>query len=181
MYSHAVIIGGTGMLRAASIQLAGQSRQLTSVAHTRQSLNALDGALPEGHGAHHRLTLDWSEPEAFIKAITQHLESTEQPDLVVAWVHNTQLGVRLAASLGKRNVQFFHVIGSAAANPAKVAAQARGCAQLPRTVAYHQVILGAVRQGAGMRWLTNSEISGGVLAAIHAQQARFVVGTLDHT
>jgi hypothetical protein len=45
---HTLVIGGTGMLRQASIQLAGRSQRLTSVARTRRSLAALDAALPAG-------------------------------------------------------------------------------------------------------------------------------------
>ena len=180
MYAHTVIIGGTGMLFAASVQLAVQSRRFTSVARTRASLARLDAVLSKGHGPHHMLSLDWSEPEAFVAGIANHIEATEEPDLVVAWVHNEQLGIRVASVLGNGNVQFFHVIGSAAASPGRIAAEVRAEANLPSNVAYHQVILGAASQRSHARWLTNAEISSGVLKAIQAQQAQFVVGTLKH-
>ena len=177
MYTHTVIIGGTGMLSAASVQLSGQSRRLTSVARTRESLARLDAALPKGHGVHHMLSLDWSVSEAFLQGIAKHIEATEPPDLVVAWVHNEQLGIRIASAL-RSNVQFFHVIGSATASPGNLAARVQREANVPSNVAYHQVVLGSVLQGGHARWLTNEEISNGVLAAIHERQARFVVGKL---
>lgn len=164
------------MLRAASVQLSLQSRRLTSVARTRASLAKLDGSLPNGHGLHHVLSLDWSDPAAFLAGVAEHIEATEQPDLVLAWVHDERLGIRLASRLRGRGVHFFHVIGSASSDPAHVAALAQREANLPSNVAYHQVILGAVSHSGHTRWLTNQEISSGALAAIHAAQARFVVG-----
>ena len=180
MYAHTVIIGGTGMLFAASVQLAAQSHRFTSAARTHASLARLDVLLPKGCGPHHMLPLDWSEPEAFVAGIPNHIEATEEPDLVVAWVHDEQLGIRVGSVLGRGNVQFFHVIGSAAANPGQIAAHVQAEANLPSNVAYHQVILGAAAQGNHARWLTNAEIASGVLKAVQAQQLRFVVGTLKY-
>lgn len=180
MYAHTVIIGGTGMLFAASVELAAQSHRFTSVARTRASLARLDAALPKGRGPHHMLALDWSEPEAFIAGIANHIEETEEPELVVAWVHNEQLGIRVASVLGRGNVQFFHVLGSVTANPGKIAEQVQAGVNLPPNVAYHQVILGAASQGSHLRWLTNAEISSGVLKAVQAQQMQFVVGTVKY-
>jgi len=174
------MIGGTGMLLAASVQLAAQSRRFTSVARTSASLARLDAALPKGHALYHMLSLDWSEPEAFVAGIASHIKATEEPDLVVAWVHNERLGIRIASVLGMGNVQFFHIIGSAAANSGHIAAQVQGGANLPSNVAYRQVILGAASQGRHARWLTNAEISSGVFKAVQAQQAQFVVGTLKY-
>ena len=180
MYAHTVMIGGTGMLFAASVQLASQSHRFTSVARTGASLARLDAALSKSHGPHHMLSLDWSEPEAFVTGIVNHIEATEEPDLVVAWIHNERLGIRVASVLGNGNVQFFHIIGSAAASPRHIAAQVQAEANLPSNVAYHQVILGAAAQGNHARWLTNAEIASGVLKAVQAQQLRFVVGTLKY-
>lgn len=168
------------MLFTASVQLAAQSRRFTSIARTPASLARLAGALPNGHGSHHVLSLDWSEPEAFLAGIANHIETTEEPDLVVAWVHDERLGLRVASVLGNGNVHFFHVIGSAAASPGHVAAKMRAEVKLPSNVAYHQVILGVASQVSHARWLTNAEISSGVLTAIQAQQAQFVVGTLKY-
>lgn len=180
MYSHILIIGGTGMLREASTELASQTQCLTSVAHTRESLAALDSTILKRSGKHHMLALDWSEPDAFIGAIMRHIASTEQPDFVLAWTHNAGLAIRLASMLVTRPVQFFHVVGSAATNPARVAAQTSGTLQPSAGVDYHQIILGKKGQGNASRWLTDKEISSGVLEAIREKRGRFVVGTLEN-
>jgi hypothetical protein len=181
MHTHTLVIGGTGMLRQASIELATQSKRLTSVAHTQRSLSALDAALPTGSGQHEMLSLDWSAPDHFIAEIERHLAQTGPPDLVVAWIHQDHLALRLAARLGQSGhpLRFFHVIGSSGPNPSQMAqALLKDFEQAPH-LHYHQVILGAVKTNWGTRWLTNQEISAGVLEAITVQTPQFVVGTLD--
>ncbi|WP_197256392.1 hypothetical protein [Paenibacillus dendritiformis] len=42
---------------------------------------------------------------------------------------------------------------------------------------YHQVQLGFVLERSGTRWLTRSEIAGGVIEAIMRNQAVYTVGT----
>ena len=49
-------------------------------------------------------------------------------------------------------------------------------APVPEGVEYAQVLLGAVREESGSRWLTDEEISTGVLAAVDAGEAVAVVG-----
>ncbi len=180
MYQHTLIIGGTGMLRAASVELAARSRMMTSVARTGRSLGALNSSLPASSGTHHVLALDWNEPDEFLHAVQAHLARTELPDLVVAWIHDDELAIRLAASLAESEPRchFFHVVGSAAADPSRIAASLSG--RVPSSnVVYHQVILGYVHANEGTRWLTNEEISAGVLDAIARVKPEHIVGTIQ--
>jgi hypothetical protein len=178
---HTLIIGGTGMLRQASIHLASRSQRLTSVARTRRSLAALDAALPAGSGRHDMLALDWSAPDNFLDEIERHLTQTGPPDLVLAWIHQDHLALRLADRLSQSGhpLRFYHVIGSSGPNPSEIAHGLLARIEQAPHLYYHQVILGAVKTGWGTRWLTNEEISAGVLAAIETEQTQFVVGTLD--
>lgn len=176
---HALVVGGTGMLRAASIAIANRSYEITSVARTRRSLSALDSAIPP-ETTHHALSLDWSDPEAFLRAIEHHLSDTAPPDLVVAWVHDDELTLRLAPLVGSdRPRRFFHVIGSGGKDPSIVARSLREEFEAPPNVSYHQVILGFERSSGRSRWLTNDEISAGVLEAIERERTQFVVGTVE--
>jgi NAD(P)-dependent dehydrogenase (short-subunit alcohol dehydrogenase family) len=178
---HTLIIGGTGMLRQASIALAARSQRLTSVARTQRSLAALDAVVPAGSGQHDMLPLDWSAPDNFLDEIERHLAQTGPPDLVLAWIHQDYLALRLASRLSQNGhpLRFYHVIGSSGPDPSEIAqALLARIEEIPH-LHYHQVILGAVKTNWGTRWLTNQEISAGVLEAIEKQQSQFVVGTLD--
>jgi hypothetical protein len=178
---HTLIIGGTGMLRQASIALAARSQRLTSVARTQRSLAALDAVLPAGSGQHDVLPLDWSAPDNFLDEIERHLAQTGPPDLVLAWIHQDHLALRLADRLSRSGhpLHFYHVIGSSGPDPSQIAQALLARIEEIHHLHYHQVILGAVKTNWGTRWLTNQEISAGVLEAIEQQQPQFVVGTLD--
>lgn len=168
------------MLRAASVELAARSRVITSVARTKRSLEALHSMLPASSGTHHMLALDWNKPGEFLQAVQAHLARTELPDLVVAWMHDDELAIRLAASLAESESRchFFHVVGSAAADPSRIAASLSGRVP-PSNIVYHRVILGFVHADQGTRWLTNEEISAGLLGALAHAEAEHIVGTVQ--
>ncbi len=179
MYRHTLVIGGTGMLRAASVELASRSRTMTSVARTERSLAAVNALLSASSALHHMLALDWSKPEEFLHSLRQHLVRTERPDLVVAWIHDDELAIRVAGLVATQAAcRFFHVVGSAGSDPSLIAANLRQRLP-PSTATYHQVILGHVRANGGTRWLTNEEISAGVLSAIARAEPEYIVGTIQ--
>lgn len=180
-YQHTLCIGGTGMLQAASIQLAAKTGQLTSVARTRASLNRLDEALDKSFVVHHQLQLDWSRPTEFLNELENHATRTQPPDLVAAWIHGSELPLNFALRLAELDqpFRFFHIIGSASENPLRIAERIMDEFDPPRLIDYCQVILGAKRSGGKTRWLTDQEISNGVLEAIDQGNKRFIVGTLE--
>lgn len=181
-FVHTLVVGGTGMLRAASVVLATRSKRLTSVARTQRSLSSLNAELAGTDCIHHMLALDWNAPDHFLAQIQRHVEATEPPELVVAWIHDDHLALRLAVSLAGMGhfLQFFHVIGSAGTNPKHIADALLQGLGLHPNLRYHQVVLGAHRSGGQMRWLTHQEISAGVLQAIEAGQAQWIVGELEN-
>ena len=167
------------MLRRASLELASRSVALTSVARTTRSLAAVDKLLSASGATHYMLALDWTQPGEFLRLIHQHLSQTRKPDLVVAWLHDEELAIRFAVDLDASEplCRFFHVVGSATADPYLLAAKSRD--RLSRSkVAYHQVILGYVAEGGTARWLTNDEISAGAIDAIARSEPEHVVGTV---
>lgn len=169
------------MLVGASIALAARSETMTSVARTRRSLSALDAEMADTVRVHQLLALDWHAPERFVRAIERHVAATKPPDLVVAWIHEDGLAIRLAEALAtpERPPTFVHVVGSASEDVRSDADVARAGLDAPETaLRYRQVVLGAHRTAGGMRWLTNDEISTGVLEAIEQGRDRFVVGVV---
>lgn len=179
MYSHVLTIGCTGMLREAAVALAGRCRVMTSVARTQASLRAIDAAIHGADCAHHTLSADWSHPEAFVDAVATHVREAGAPDLVLAWLHDDALGPQLAQALAPTDMAcaFFQVRGSAAADPSEDAGRLLASHNIPATVGYHQVILGFHLDEDGSRWLRDSEICTGVLAAIDHPQSVTIVGT----
>lgn len=200
-FAHVLAIGGTGMLRAAARDLAERADVLTSVARTRRSLDGLDRELSGAGCLHRMLALDWSEPDRFLSGIATGALGTASPtgplrsrpgaaaeswkgpapDLVVAWLHDDALGLRLGRLLATRGVsagaqcRFFQVLGSTTGDPAAAAAGIPAALSGHPALAVRQVVLGAHPDG---RWLTHAEICRGTLDAIRADRPRFRVGTV---
>lgn len=179
-YDHVLVIGGTGMLAAATRELAGRSDVLTTVARTPRSLRALADSVADTGCVLHEVALDWSDPEAFLSALVDHIERTGPPALVLAWLHRDNLGPEVAQRVAGSGsaCDFFQVRGSAAASPTAQPDELGSDPRIPKNVTYHQVILGFHLDGTGSRWLTHGEISRGVLEAITAAMPLTIIGTV---
>lgn len=178
MEQHTLIVGGTGMLKEASVALAMRSRLMTSVAHTAKSLQQLDHRLERGDASHYTLQLDWSHGN-FLDKLEAHCSVVGYPSLVVAWLHDDNLAPRIATRIGAgaETCRFFHVRSSAAADPTLGSERlAEAWGDVP--VQHYEIILGFQVTESSSRWLDNSEISSGVLAAIERGERKSAVGVV---
>lgn len=180
-HKHTLIIGGTGMLKHASIALASASQMLTSVARTLQSLQCLDAALGSSAGVHHMLKLDWSEPEVFLSSLSSHIERVCRPSLVVAWVHDEGLMGAITACFDSAShpCKIFQVRSCAAADPTREPSSGQFADSSIGRMVRNEIILGFEVGNDGSRWLTNTEISSGVLQAIANNEKTAVVGVVS--
>lgn len=112
-YQHSLVVGCTGMLQAAAIQIAKRSQVMTAVARTGASLQKLETALPESV-QYHAIQADWQQGASFHRTILQHVDKIGLPDLVVLWVHGQARAVSLIRALRVHPItaDIFHVIGS---------------------------------------------------------------------
>lgn len=165
---HGLVVGGTGMLRAA-IPVLARDRPITLV-----SRGAARFVLPAVHPA----PADWRDGAAFEAALDGAVAARGPFDLAVAWIHSDAPGAPLAAARRVRG-RFFHVLGSAAADPSRPDPGRRAGFEALAGVAYREVILGFVIEGRRARWLTDAEIAAGVLEAIAADRPRTVVGVVE--
>lgn len=180
MYPHTLVIGGTGMLREATIALAQRSQLLTAVSHSRNALRELGQALSGSPCERRLLSLDWHQGADFVAALKRHAETAGAPSLAIAWLHDPALGpvIANAVSLPGARCAFFQVLGSDAADPARAPDTLHATLAPRGDLDYHQVILGFVKAESGSRWLTNSEISAGVIEAVESRAPRHIVGVV---
>lgn len=164
------------MLFEVSVSLAARCDVLTSVARTEKSLRSLDAAVACTTAIHHMLRLDWSESDEFFRTLRSHAREVGSPSLVVAWLHEESLAPRLARAVLAEGVgcDFYHVRSSMAS----VFPRTDWSHQIPASVVYHQIILGFCVESGRSRWLRDSEISAGVLAAIERRDVSTVIGTV---
>ncbi|UYV11646.1 MAG: NAD(P)H-binding protein [Phycisphaera sp.] len=167
--NRALVVGGTGMLAGVVEALAARGWQVAVLARGPTRLDALaslPGVTP--------LRADYTDAKAFADAV----RSVLPVDVVVAWVHSTapeapQQLASLVTGLAD-SVDFYHVQGSAAGR----APGDDEIASVPG-VAYRRVVLGFVVDAGRSRWLTDQEISQGVLEAIDRRASWHVVGQLE--
>jgi hypothetical protein len=154
---HALVVGGTGMLAGLVAALAERGEHVTVVARTRR-------ALPPG--AVH-LAVDYRSSEDLRRGLADAARERGPIELAVCWIHTDAPDAPriVAESLapGGRLVQVFGT-------------RVWPLSPVPDGVEYAQVLLGSVRDGGRSRWLTNAEISTGVLAAVDSGEALAVVG-----
>lgn len=166
------------MLRAASVALAQRSTSFAAVARTRASLEALASQVAAQRARY--VALDWGEPDRFISGLARLVEEFERPTQVLAWLHESRSITMIAAVLWTphRECNLYHVMGSASARPADGLPLREEVDKMPG-VAYFQIVLGYKRDFGVPRWLTDAEISQGVLEAVACRQPLHVVGLIE--
>lgn len=171
------------MLRGLCLALAGRGWTVSVVARRRQRLADMERATAGTGGRIHPIALDYRDALALTAALADAMSDNGRVDLAVAWIHGTApeapLAVARAVADPERPVPYFHVLGSAAADPSRPDPERRARFAAVPGIAYHEVILGFVLTAQGSRWLTDEEISSGVLRALEAGEPRYIVGTVE--
>lgn len=172
MTGHALVVGGTGMLQGVSLHLTGAYETVTVIARSERRLRALEVVAP---GVIHGCAVDYRDTDALRDAI----RGRRPLDLAVCWIHSVAPDAPFVVAEAGAPRDYVHVLGSAAADPARPDdSRSARFAAFPDLV-YREVILGFVRNGDVSRWLTNAEISDGVITAIESNEIRSVVGTVE--
>ncbi|MEX2219772.1 MAG: hypothetical protein WD749_13545 [Phycisphaerales bacterium] len=177
MSRHALVVGGTGMLRGLCLALAERGHTVTVIARRHAPLASLARAAASLPGRIAPAPADYTDDAALASAIRSATIARGQVSLAIAWVRSAAPGaLPLIADLIARDrdpPRLFHICGSAVADPSRT--PDRGLALLPG-VRYRRVILGFVVGPPGARWLTDAEICAGVVRAVDGDASESVVG-----
>lgn len=180
---HALVVGGTGMLRGVVLELAARGFAVSVVARGLSRLEALAREAAAGGGLVHPVTVDYHDTAALDRALAAACDRWGAIELAVVWIHRTAPAAPMVVArwVGgpQRPGRFFHLLGSAVADPSRPDPQRRAAYEALPHLVYREVILGFVTEGHRSRWLTHQEIAAGVVAAIDADQPRFIVGTVE--
>lgn len=164
-----IIIGGTGMLAEASRAIATKSTAMILIARSPEKL-AKDLKVPS-------ISMDWNDAHSIEKALNA-LRQEAPADCLISWIHDTGLPcLPDFENFLKKEGRSIRVHGSAAGDPRD---GIKTDPAAPKGVFRQNVVLGWVKEEGGQkRWLTNREISSGVIEAFsHPQQSAFIVGQL---
>lgn len=173
MAGHALVVGGTGMLAPAVRTLAARGWSVSLIA---RRASAFVRRTPELAG----FDCNYNDADAFASTIDRARDGRGPIELAVGWFHTPGPSSVVAPRMGSPAApgRFFHVLGSAAADPADPAALARAAKTVAGAASclYRQVVLGFVLDAGAARWLTHDEISAGVIQAVDDDAALATVG-----
>ncbi|MHA0034909.1 Rossmann-fold NAD(P)-binding domain-containing protein [Deinococcus sp. PESE-13] len=158
-----LVVGGTGMLLGLVRELLAAGDEVWTLARHAPALT---------HSRLHPLLADYRDAAALRAA----LASAAPFDRAVVWIHSAAPDAPFVVAEAVQG-PFFHVLGSAAADPSRPddGRRTRFAAQ---GTDHREIVLGFVREGARSRWLTDAEISAGVWEAVRGDLRRAVVGTV---
>ncbi|MDA1533562.1 short-chain dehydrogenase [Bacillus cereus group sp. TH254-2LC] len=172
---HALVIGGTGMLKRVSIWLCEQGFHVSIIGRDEVKLENVkrESTTPESITC---LPLDYHNDDGVKLAIKNTIERNGPITLVVAWIHSS---AKDALSLICRELDLlseiydvFHILGSKASRIASHKIGGKRCS-------YHRIILGFILEDTYARWLTHEEISDGVIKGIESKCDEWIVGRVE--
>jgi len=174
---HALVVGGTGMLREVVYYLASQGHIVSVIARHQSSIEDLLNQESK-HGENiHGWALDYHGNEELESMLNHAIAQYGPITLTVAWIHST---AREAPFNIAKHAQgdFFHVRSASVGkanyqDPFNIPA-----IQDLAGLHYHRIILGSAVEGNLSRWLSNDEISKGVISSLQNREDESIVGTI---
>jgi hypothetical protein len=170
MIQRALVVGGSGMLTGLCRSLLDTGAQVAVLARNERRIRMIAPAIEP-------LICDYNDTAAPTATLAAH----EPFDLAIAWIHGRcPQQRRLLAEHVRPGGRFIQVLGSAHGDPSHPERLAEmACAAEGLPVAYQAVVLGFAVERGRSRWLTDTEICGGVLAAVQSGAPLSIVGTVE--
>lgn len=164
------------MLSKVTEYLAGKYDTVSTISRDEKKINPnLKNINP--------LIVDYTYYKFLSKSLQSAVEKFGNIELVVSWIHSTaSLDPNIIAE--KLNsyhtpLRFFDILGSAYANPSKNSIEREIALKENENLLYRKVILGFKIEDNSSRWLTNDEISSGVIEAIKNDEEEKIVGIVS--
>lgn len=180
---HALVVGGTGMLRGLVLGLAEAGWTVSVVARRPRRLTVLRRNAQPRPGDVWPIAQDYREEARFRKKLAGALDLHGPVGLAVGWIHSPVAGPlgALVDALGVHShpCRLFHLVGSAAQDPTRFVPGVSEIIDAAPWIRYREVILGFKMDGGRSRWLMDEEIVEGVLDALLEDARRTVIGTVE--
>ncbi|WP_411954288.1 short-chain dehydrogenase [Alkalibacillus sp. S2W] len=173
---HALVVGGTGMLADLTIWLVKNSYHVSVIARDNSKMENLI----QRTGKHNvtPVLVDYKKDKELRYKLKEINQINGKIDLVVAWIHSNaenRLEIITKELTNKAyDWDLFHVLGSST-DPEDL----KKTINLHENCIYHTIQLGFILEENHSRWLTNKEISEGVVEAIENDKSNHVVGVIE--
>ncbi len=171
------------MLRGAVVHLLKSFDHVSVMARSEGGFDKLINDAEENSAKLNIIKVDYNNYKELTDKLLECAEKTGKINLAISWIHSTApLAPMLAAKIINETspeCRFFEVLGSSNSNPESDSRGRDKNFSVFRNLEYHKVILGFITDGSNSRWLTNKEISGGVMYAIEEDLKEFTVGVVE--
>lgn len=179
---HALIVGGTGMLKSVPNYFTQHGYTVSVIARSPNGLNKLIESKSE-HGFINPIRADYSDYYLLEEKLKSAIDNYGPIETAVCWIHDSapEAPYVIADVLNNQNIKckYFHVLGCEYANPKEINKDIHFSFERYINLIYRKILLGFVIDGEVSRWLTDTEISNGVIDAVINERSVFVVGRIE--
>ena len=182
--AHALVVGGTGMLREVVLRLAAQGLLVSVVARDPTRLTALALEVPN---LINPIAVDYADDESLAASLADAINRFGPLTLAILWLRPgapraldtiARMADERAGEGAAGKCRLFRILGSAAADPALQRSGNGSRFRAMEGLDYREIILGFRIEEAGARWNTVAEIAGGVVHAVDEDIEDFVIGVV---
>lgn len=170
------------MLKDVSLYFALHGKNVSVIARNENKMNQLILS-KDKHGFINPILTDYKNSIMLKQKISNAIDSFGEIETAVCWIHSTAPHAPFVTAEilnnQKNKSKYFHILGSEYASPGKKNAGIEKKFFKYSNLNYKKIILGFVNENSGSRWLSNTEISNGVIDAINKEADSFIVGTVE--
>ncbi|SES38780.1 hypothetical protein [Psychrobacillus sp. OK032] len=171
---HIFIIGGTGMLAEVTRWYAEQNHIVTVIARNKEKMNRMKDSCSEPENIK-AIYLDYRDSAELYKSLWKNIQVYGPLTEAVVWLHSDGLHtLPTVFEIMEEKSNVWQIIGSKAN-----AEDLRKQCQPQKDLEYNFIQLGFLKEYDRQRWLTNFEISDGVIHAINSGQPYSLIGEIS--
>ena len=170
------------MLKDVTLYFTNHAYTVSVVARNQSGFDNLISLKGES-GFINPVKVDYSDNEFFKEKLQNSINTFGEFETVVSWIHSyAESSHKIIAGItgnGNAFCNYYHVTGSADQDPLNISVNTEESFKKYENISYRKIILGFVKEENNSRWLTDTEISSGVIDAVNYDKKLHVVGTIE--
>lgn len=170
------------MLGEVSAYLLGKFKCVSVIARSESSFTSLLKIAESQPGILNPIVTDYSDSKRSLELISKSIQEFGKVDLCISWVHAyaENFGVEVASLIADETKPvFIDVLGSSSGDLKNYINEHTLKFSDISGIDYRYVVLGKIMiSEKDFRWLTNREISNGVISAIESGRKKFIVAEI---
>lgn len=172
MKNHILIVGGTGMLKEASLYYANQNFNVSVIARAKsnklKNLAQHPNIIP--------VEVDYSNGILLQKQLQETIDQHGPLQTVISWIHGYAQSAHqvIGEMIYSSPCHYFHLLGSGNLEALQKSMNINPLQNFSN-IHYHRIVLGHLSN----RWLTHQEISQGVIHAVEEKEDTYIIGSID--